>query len=149
MAITFDGDRVLVDGADVSDAIRTPEVSELASMAAADAEVRASLVDLQRAIMAAGDWVGEGRDVGTVVAPDAGLKIFLTASAQERARRRAEQIGADPATVLAEQQIRDSRDAAREHSPLRPADDAVEVDTTGLSLDEVVERIAAVAAQRR
>jgi cytidylate kinase len=149
MAITFDGDRVLVDGADVSDAIRTPEVSELASKAAADAEVRASLVDLQRAIMAAGDWVGEGRDVGTVVAPDAGLKIFLTASAQERARRRAEQIGADPATVLAEQQIRDSRDAAREHSPLRPADDAVEVDTTGLSLDEVVERIAAVAAQRR
>jgi cytidylate kinase len=148
ITITFDGDRVLVDGADVSDAIRTPEVSELASKVAADPEVREALVDLQRSIMATGDWVGEGRDVGTVVAPDAGLKVFLTAAPDERARRRAEQIGADAATVLAEQQIRDARDAAREHSPLRPADDAVEVDTTGLSLDEVVERIAALAAER-
>jgi cytidylate kinase len=89
--------------------------------------------------------VAEGRDIGTVVAPDAELKVFLTASAQERARRRATQLGADPRAVLAEQTIRDERDASREHSPLQAATDAVTLDTTGLTLRQVVERVATMA----
>ena len=89
-----------------------------------------------------GDYVAEGRDIGTVVAPDAELKVFLTASPEERARRRAEQLGVDVEPVLADQRERDTRDTTREHSPLQPADDAVRVDTTGLSIDEVVAQIA-------
>jgi cytidylate kinase len=107
--------------------------------------VRAALVSKQRAILADGDWVAEGRDIGTVVAPDAQLKVFLTASPQERAARRAAELGLDPAHVLAEQGERDARDAARQHSPLRPADGAVTIDTTGLDVEAVVERIAALA----
>jgi CMP/dCMP kinase len=147
--IAFDGDRVLLDGGDVTDAIRTPRVSEAASRAAADPEVRRALVRRQRELMASGDWVAEGRDIGTVVAPDAEVKVFLTASAPERARRRAEQIGADLGTVLAEQRIRDARDAAREHSPLAAAPDALELDTTQLAFDEVVARIVALVRERR
>jgi len=147
--IAFDGDRVLLDGHDVSAEIRTPEVSEAASRAAADPVVRAALVQRQRALMASGDWVAEGRDIGTVVAPDARVKVFLTAAPQERARRRADQIGADYDTVLAEQRIRDERDAGREHSPLAAAPDAIEVDTTGMSFDEVVARIVALVEERR
>jgi cytidylate kinase len=92
--------------------------------------------------------VAEGRDIGTVVAPDATLKVFLTASAEERARRRAEQIGADPATVLAEQAIRDERDSTREASPLRAAPDAVQVDTTAKDVAAVVDEIARLVASR-
>jgi CMP/dCMP kinase len=147
--IAFDGDRVLLDGRDVSAEIRTPPVSEAASRVAADPAVRAALVRRQQALMRTGDWVAEGRDIGTVVAPHAELKVFLTAAATERARRRAAQIGADYATVLAEQRIRDGRDAAREHAPLLAAPDAVELDTTGLDLDEVVARIVALARERR
>jgi cytidylate kinase len=136
------GERVLLDGEDVSEAIRSPSVSEAASKAAADPAVRAALVQRQRELMRAGDWVAEGRDIGTVVAPDAAVKVFLTASPQERARRRAAELGVDEATVLAEQTIRDERDRTRADSPLRAADDAVVVDTTGLSLEQVVERVA-------
>jgi CMP/dCMP kinase len=124
-------------------------VSEAASRVAAEPAVRAALVRRQQELMRAGDWVAEGRDIGTVVAPHAELKVFLTASPEERARRRATQIGADHATVLAEQRIRDERDAAREHSPLAAAPDAVELDTTGLDLDAVVARIVALARERR
>jgi cytidylate kinase len=143
-AIGFDGG-VTLDGEDVSALIRTSEVSARASEVAARPEVRASLVERQRELIANGDYVAEGRDIGTVVAPDAELKVFLTASAQERARRRAAEIGADVQTVLAEQAMRDERDRTREHSPLAAADDAVEVDTTGLGIDEVVARIVALA----
>jgi cytidylate kinase len=136
------GDEVTLDGEDVSDAIRTAEVSERASQVAARPEVRAHLVALQRDMIGRGDYVAEGRDIGTVVAPDAELKVFLTASPEERARRRAEQLGVDVAQVLAEQRERDMRDTTREHSPLQPADDAQRVDTTGLSIDEVVAKIA-------
>ncbi|HEY1539815.1 MAG TPA: (d)CMP kinase [Solirubrobacteraceae bacterium] len=139
------GERVTLDGDDVSTAIRTPEVSARASEVAARPEVRAALVKLQRALVASGDYVAEGRDVGTVVAPDAELKVFLTASSQERARRRAEQTGADVAVVLAEQAVRDERDETREHSPLTRAADAIEVDTTGFDISEVVARIVALA----
>jgi cytidylate kinase len=142
------GPPVTLDGEDVDAAIRTPEVSGHASQVAARPEVRAALVSLQRALIAAGDYVAEGRDIGTVVAPDAELKVFLTASAQERARRRAAQTGADPAVVLAEQNERDARDETREHSPLQAASDAVAVDTTGLQIDEVVDRIVELARER-
>jgi CMP/dCMP kinase len=137
--------RVLLDGRDVTEEIRTPEVSEAASRVAADPGVRAALVAKQRELIAGGDWVAEGRDIGTVVAPEAKLKVFLTASPDERARRRAAELGADQATVLAEQTLRDERDSTREHSPLRPAPGAVTLDTTGLSVEEVVTRIATLA----
>jgi cytidylate kinase len=140
------GDRVVLDGEDVTEAIRSADVSEAASQAAADPAVRAALVEQQRALMRAGDWVAEGRDIGTVVAPDAAVKVFLTASPQERARRRAAELGVDAETVLAEQSIRDERDRTRADSPLRPAADAVELDTTGLSLEEVVGRVAQLAS---
>jgi CMP/dCMP kinase len=142
------GERVLLDGEDVTDEIRTPDVTEMASKIAADPAVRAALVELQRAQIASGDHVAEGRDIGTVVWPDAELKVFLTATPEERARRRAVELGADPETVLVEQRLRDERDRQREHSPLRPAPDAVELDTTGLDLEQVVERIVALTAER-
>ncbi len=135
------GERILLDGRDVSAEIRTPAVSEGASRAAADPAVRAAMVTQQRRLLSTGNWVAEGRDIGTVVASDAEVKVFLTASPQERARRRAAEIGADLDTVLAEQAIRDQRDSTREHSPLAAAPDAVVVDTTGLGLPEVVRRV--------
>ena len=136
------GDRVLADGRDVTEAIRTPEVSEAASRVATNDKVRAALVDKQRALIGSGDWVVEGRDIGTVVAPDAAVKVFLVADAAERARRRAAELGTDADTVLRDQALRDAQDSGREHSPLRAAEDAVELDTTGLSVEQVVERIA-------
>ena len=146
-AIGLDG-AVTLDGEDVGAQIRTAEVSARASEVAARPQVRAALVDRQRELIAAGDYVAEGRDIGTVVAPDAELKVYLTASPQERARRRAAETGADAAAVLADLEQRDERDSTREHSPLRAAEDAVEVDTTGLSIDEVVDRIVELARAR-
>ena len=140
--------RVVLDGRDVSEEIRSPEVSEAASRVASDAGVREALVAKQRALIASGDWVAEGRDIGTVVAPEAELKVFLTADPRERARRRAVELGADPDTVLAEQTLRDERDATREHSPLRAAPGAVTLDTSGLGVEDVVERLAELAAAR-
>jgi cytidylate kinase len=142
------GDRVLLDGEDVTDAIRAPEVSERASQVAAEPGVRRAMVARQRLLMSRGDWVAEGRDIGTVVTPKADLKIFLTADPAERARRRAAQLGADAATVLSEQTLRDERDRNREVSPLRPADGAIELDTSGLTLDQVVVRITALVRSR-
>jgi len=136
---------VLLDGRDVSEEIRAPEVSEAASFVAADPAVREALVAKQRELIAHGDWVAEGRDIGTVVAPDAELKVFLTADSRERARRRAAELGADVELVLAEQLMRDERDSTREHSPLQAAADAVTLDTSGLSVDEVVRQIAGLA----
>jgi cytidylate kinase len=135
------GDRVLLDGEDVTAVIRSPEVSEAASVVAADAGVRAAMVDQQRRLLATGDWVAEGRDIGTVVWPSAEVKVFLTASPAARATRRAEQIGADLMVVLAEQAIRDQRDTERDESPLRPAADAITVDTSDLTQDQVVEQV--------
>jgi len=140
--IALDNGTVCLDGEDVSHLIRTPEVSERASQVAADPQVRQALVRKQRALLDEGDWVAEGRDIGTVVAPDAELKVYLTAAPEERARRRAAELGRPVERVLAEMEERDERDTTREHSPLRAADDAVEVDTTGLSIDQVVDRIA-------
>ena len=143
------GDRVTLDGRDVTTEIRAPEVSEGASRAAADPAVREALVSEQRRIVAHGDWVAEGRDIGTAVAPGAALKVFLTASPEERAQRRATQTGVDVATVLAEQSKRDRRDETRAHSPLGPAVGAVVLDTTDLDLDEVVAAILTLVRERR
>jgi cytidylate kinase len=106
------------------------------------------MVAEQQRLIAAGRYVAEGRDIGTVVSPEAPLKVFLTASSEERARRRAAQTGEDPAAVLAAQRERDARDESREHSALRAAEDAVQIDTTGLALDEVVEKITALGKDR-
>ena len=143
-AIGF-GERITLDGDDVTDAIRSPEVTARASEVAARPEVRRQLVARQRELIRSGDYVAEGRDIGTVVAPDAELKVFLTASPRERARRRAEQTGADVEDVLRQQGERDARDEAREHSPLQPARDALRVDTDGLSVDDVTQKIVRLA----
>jgi cytidylate kinase len=144
------GDRVLIDGRDVTEAIRAPAVSEAASRVATLQPVRAALVEKQRELLHdGGNWVAEGRDIGTVVAPDAELKVFLTASAEQRARRRADELGSDFGVVLRDQALRDQQDSMRAHSPLMPAGDAVEVDTTDLDVDQVVERIADLARERQ
>jgi cytidylate kinase len=142
-------DRVLLDGRDVTAQIRSPEVTQAASVAAADPAVRAALVAQQRRLLADGDWVAEGRDIGTVVAPHAEVKVFLTASPGARARRRAAELGADEATVLADQTIRDHRDTERAHSPLHAAPDAHTIDTTDLTLDEGVARVVELVCAAR
>jgi cytidylate kinase len=139
----------MLDGRDVTEEIRAPELSEGASRIAANPRVRAALLAKQRALLASGDWVAEGRDIGTVVAPDAPVKVFLTASAEERARRRAAELGADVETVLRDQALRDAQDSTREHSPLQLAPGAVELDTTGLSVDEVVAKIVDLVERAR
>jgi cytidylate kinase len=147
-----DNVQVLLDGRDVSEEIRTPAVTGASSTVAAHQQVRSALLRKQRELISAGDWVVEGRDIGTVVAPDAAIKVFLTADPAERARRRAEELrrrgveaDADDTQRAIEQ--RDRLDSTRSAAPLRQADDAVEIDTTGLDADQVIERVA-VLAQR-
>jgi len=141
------GDTVIANGRDVTEAIRAPEVSEEASRIAQDKEVRAALVEKQRGMLAGGDWVVEGRDIGTVVAPDAGLKIFLTASPEARAKRRATDLATDWHVVLKDQALRDEQDRGREHSPLRAAPDAIELDTTDRPVEDVVGQIVRLVRQ--
>jgi CMP/dCMP kinase len=148
LAIHFHGPRVLLGARDVSEEIRAPTVSAAASQVSVHPRVRAALVGRQQDLIAGGSYVAEGRDIGTVVSPEAPLKVFLTASDEERARRRAAEIGEDVETVLAAQQVRDARDSEREHGALRAAADAVELDTTGLGLEEVVARIVGLARER-
>jgi CMP/dCMP kinase len=145
--------RLAVDGEDVSEAIRTPEMSRGSSMVSRWPGVRAALVEQQRRLGAGGGVVMEGRDIGTVVFPEAGAKIFLTATVAERARRRWQELqekGDDTPLEQVERDVadRDRRDMEREHSPLRKADDAVEVYTDGQTIDEVVERLAAIVRER-
>ncbi len=137
-----------LDGADVSEQIRSPEVSAAASRAAAHPEVRAAMVERQRALIAVADYVAEGRDIGTVVSPDSPLKIFLTASGEERARRRAAETGESIEAVKSAQRERDARDREREHAPLRSAHDAIELDTTDRPAHEIVEQVVALARER-
>jgi cytidylate kinase len=146
--VGFDGDTVRLDGKPVEGRIRSPEVTIASSKVSVHPQVRQALVKRQRELIAAGDYVAEGRDIGTVVSPDSPLKVFLTASEDERARRRAAETGASVAEVREAIEDRDQRDRSREHGALRAADDSVEVDTTDLSPDEVVERIAALARER-
>ncbi len=148
LEIGFEGPRVLLGGRDVTAAIRRPEVSADASRVSVHPPVREAMVARQRQLIEAGDYVAEGRDIGTVVSPDSPLKAFLTASDEERARRRAAETGEHPAAVLAAQRRRDARDTEREHGALRAAEDAVMIDTTGLSPQEVVARVVGLARER-
>jgi cytidylate kinase len=148
LEIGFDGRSVLLGHRDVSAEVRTPEVTAAASRVSVHPRVRAAMVARQRQLIEAGSYVAEGRDIGTVVSPEAPLKVFLTASDEERARRRAGQTGDDLATVLDAQRRRDARDTEREHGALRAAEDAVELDTTGLSLQQVVARVVSFARER-
>ena len=148
------GQRVLLDGEDVSDAIRTSQVTAHIRYAADNPQVREHLVRLQQKIGQTGDMVTEGRDQGTVAFPHAECKIFLTASPEERARRRVgdlRQRGEMPsfAEILAQQMARDERDASRAVGPLVKAQDAVEVVTDGLSIDAVVSRLVDIVRERR
>jgi CMP/dCMP kinase len=148
LGIDFEGERVLLEGEDVSARIREPQISAAASQVSVHPRVREAMVARQRELIAAGRYVAEGRDIGTVVSPESPLKIFLTASDEERARRRAAQNGEEVEAVLGAQRDRDARDTEREHGALRAADDAIELDTTGLGLDEVVSRVVALARER-
>jgi cytidylate kinase len=148
LEVELDGRRVLVGARDVSAAIREPGVTAAASRVSVHPQVREAMVARQRRMIAAGSYVAEGRDIGTVVSPDSPLKVFLTASGEERARRRAAQTGEDFESVLDAQRRRDSRDTEREHGALRVAADAVEVDTSSMGLEEVVGRIVGLARER-
>jgi cytidylate kinase len=143
------GEHVLLDGRDVSDEIRTAEASEAASHVAGDPAVRAALVRKQQEIVAEGDWVAEGRDIGSVVAPDAAVKVFLYADPAERARRRALDLGQSVEEVLAAQRERDLRDHSGDRSTLEASKDSVPVDTTGLTLEEVVEQVVTLAVEAK
>jgi cytidylate kinase len=148
------GGRVVLDGEDVSAALRTPEVTAASSEVAALRVVRQRLAGLQRALAAGRDVVCEGRDQGTVVFPDAGCKFFLTADPEERLRRRQREMEArgeavDLAALRQALAVRDRRDAERDLAPLRPADDAVVLDSTTLTLEEVVLRMEQEVRRRR
>ena len=141
-----EGDRVLLDGEDVGDAIRTEAAGGGASRVAALPAVREALLDRQRRFRLLPGLVADGRDMGTVVFPDAEAKIFLTASAEERARRRCKQLKEKGVSVvfddvLADIQVRDERDACRSVAPLRPAQDADLVDTSELDIPATIERL--------
>jgi cytidylate kinase len=146
--------QVMANGRDVSEQIRVPRVTGASSRVAAHGEVRKALLRKQRELIATGDYVAEGRDIGTVVAPDAPVKLFLTAAPEERARRRAAELGrrgietgADEVRAAIEQ--RDRLDSTRSAAPLRTAEDAVVIDTTGLEVEQVVDRAAALVDEAR
>ncbi|MCI2242696.1 (d)CMP kinase [Adlercreutzia faecimuris] len=147
--------RVFIGGVEVTDAIRTAEIDRAVSPVSAAPSVREALVEQQRRIGRAGDYVVEGRDIGTVVFPEAPVKVFLTASDEERAHRRVRQnvdrgIGSiDYDEVLADLRRRDEIDSSRATSPLRPADDAVRLDSTGRYIEDVIDEICALADEAR
>jgi CMP/dCMP kinase len=146
--IAFDGDSIRLDGRPVGGRIRSPEVTVASSKVSVHPQVRQAMVKRQRELIARGDYVAEGRDIGTVVSPDAPLKVFLTASEEERARRRARESGEPVEAVLQAIEARDQRDTVRRHGALRPAEDSVELDTTDLSVDQVVEKVVELARER-
>ena len=148
LELELDGDRVLLDGEDVSEAIRAAAVSEAASRVSVHPGVREAMVERQRQMIVAGRYVAEGRDIGTVVSPDSPLKVFLTASHKERARRRAADTGELMNVVLASLFERDERDRGREHGTLMVAEDAVEVDTTNRTIDDVIAGVVKLARER-
>jgi CMP/dCMP kinase len=148
------GERVLLNGEDVSEAIRTPQVSLLTSRVSACLEVRQALVALQRQLGEAGGVVLEGRDIGTVVFPRAEVKFFLLASAEERGRRRFEELRGKGVEVDLQQTIReveerDAADSAREHAPLLQAADAIAIDTTHLSIEQVLAEMLRLVREKR
>jgi cytidylate kinase len=156
LSVRFTGDprrqRVEVDGQDVTRELRDPEVSTMASVVSAIPEVRREMVPRQREAAARSGGVVEGRDIGTVVFPDAAVKVFLTAAPEVRARRRFDELAGHGVAatfddVLAEQRERDRRDSTRPDSPLRPAEGAVVVDTSVLTLEEAVDAVVALVPE--
>ncbi len=143
------GGRVSLCGEDVTDVLSRPDLDELSSRVAVDSRVRRRLVEIQRRIAANGSVVMEGRDIGTVVLPDAELKIYLWATEEERARRRHEEQRGELREILAGIRRRDERDSTRPDSPLREASDAVVVDTTGKDPAEVLMSVLNLVAERR
>ena len=146
--------QVIAGGRDVSDAIREPRVTGASSTVAAHPEVRTAMLDKQRGLMASGNYVVEGRDIGTVVAPDAPVKAFLTADASERARRRTAELERRGVSIEHDEvrsaiEQRDLLDSTRSAAPLRQADDAELIDTTGLTADAVADKIVALAERAR
>ena len=157
---TGEATRISVDGRDVSDEIRTPEVDRIVSKVAAYPGVREAMLPVQRLFARDRDVVAEGRDIGTVVFPDADVKVFLTADPRERARRRvlqrhadvdvpAAQIEAEVEETLADLERRDKIDSSRQTAPLRAADDAVRIDSSSATIDDVVRAIAALVEEAR
>src|SRR5687768_4205391 len=141
-----DNAQVIADGRDVSEAIREPRVTGASSRVAAHPDVRGAMLDKQRALIAGGDYVVEGRDIGTVVAPDAPVKAFLTADPEERARRRAAELERRGVSIQQDEvrsaiEQRDKLDSTRSAAPLRQADDADLIDTTGLTAKAVADQI--------
>lgn len=148
------GERVLLNGADVSEAIRTPEMSMMASRVSACPAVRDAMGRLQKAMGEQGGVVLEGRDIGTVVFPQAEVKFFLLASAAERGRRRFEELKAkglqvDLQQTIAEVEQRDAADSNRQHAPLLKADDALAIDTTAMTIEQVLQKMLEVVTKRR
>ncbi|MDR4124853.1 (d)CMP kinase [Yanghanlia caeni] len=152
--VTFDGERILLDGEDVAQAIRKEDVGNLASRIAAYQPVREALLQRQRDFRQAPGLVADGRDMGTVVFPDAPLKIFLVANVRARAERRYKQLMEKGFSVkltdlLEDMQARDARDAGRANAPLVAAADAVTIDSSGLSIDQTVSRVLALWSERQ
>jgi cytidylate kinase len=143
-----DGARVLLNGEDVTEAIRAPEVSRAASLVATIAGVRRALVEKQREIGLQNNVVMEGRDIGSVVFPNADVKIFLDAQSEERVRRRAAEVNGSSEVISRQLSERDERDRTRAEAPLTQQPDAVYVDSTGLSIDEVEEAILRLVRAR-
>ena len=153
LILVFDADRVIIGGQDVSEAIRTPEITRQVVKVADAVAVRSQLVDLQLRIASSGNFVCAGRDQGTVAFPDAFCKVFLTASASSRAKRRSEQLLAaghfvDFDQIVREQKTRDVQDQNREIGRLQKASDAIEVNTDQLTIDEVVTKLARIVRER-
>jgi CMP/dCMP kinase len=148
LAIDFDGDTIRVDGRPVEGKIRAPEVTLAASRVSVHPQVRQAMVKRQRELIANGNYVAEGRDIGTVVSPDSPLKVFLTADEDVRARRRAAESGESVAAVKQAMQDRDRRDRERADSPLTQADHAHYIDTTNRTPDEVISDIADIARDK-
>lgn len=151
---TDDGPHIRVGGRDVTEAIRSPAVSQKVTLVAAHQKVRHALTLRQRRLAGEGNMVVEGRDIGTVVCPAAELKVYLTASVEERARRRQQQLEDQGVciplkTLERDILLRDSHDSGRSLAPLRRAKDALEIDTTSLSVQQVVDTIAEEASKRR
>jgi cytidylate kinase len=147
-SITLSPNRVLLNEEDVTESIREPRVSDAASQVAVIPGVRRSLLNKQREIAAHSNVVMEGRDIGSVVFPNATLKIFLDADPGERVRRRVDQLGQDSAEVTQEMADRDRRDRTRAEAPLAQAPDAIYLDSTNMNIDEVIEAILRLARQR-
>jgi cytidylate kinase len=147
--IDFDGDTITLDGKPIEGRIRSPEVTVAASRVSRHPQVRRAMVKRQRELIAAGNYVAEGRDIGTVVSPESPLKIFLTANESERARRRAAESGESVSEVQNAMRDRDTRDRERADSPLLRAEGSIDIDTTDVTAGQVVDRIVELARERR